>query len=429
MAASAHASARYGSSGIVKTRKRGARRRASPRTLLKVALLLAGTLFLAWLCVRAAAVEALGRSSPAAAATVASDDPRLALAAASIEFRVRQGAISPAASKRAITALQSAPLAYDPFLFAGVQELVSGDKRAASAMILEARRRNPRSRMTRLIYLDEALQSGRPDDAAVEIAAISRLVPESFNLLLPELARYALDPKTAPALIKALRPDPKLRDSVLFQLASKGADPEAILRLARSGPSSPDTKERPDWQGKLLQVLVERGDVARARDLWFGFSGVDPAQLREPVYDGAFRGLPGPAPFNWKLSQSPAGVAERTRAPALQVEYYGRVDTELASQLLLLQPGRYLLSLTAAGNAPASEGGVSWELSCARGKTVIGAAAVNRISYKPKRVEAPFQVPANCPAQWLRLLGTSAEFPAAHSITISDVQIRRAAGR
>jgi hypothetical protein len=395
--------------------------------LIKVALLLAVAIFIGWLCVRAAALEVFSRNNPAVVAALAPNDPRVTTGLAGIEFGLRNGAVTPATTRRVAETLKDLPLGHDPFFFAGLGRLVGGDERAALPLIREARRRNPRSRMARLVYLDQVLRAGQVEEAAIEIAALTRLVPEAGRVLVPELGKYAVDPRTAPALIQALRPDPKLRNAVLEQLARSGADPEAVLRLAASGPPSPESEGVLDWQRLLLTALIEKGQVARARGLWSQFSGVGAEQSRQSVYDGGFRGLAGPAPFNWQFTESSAGVAELTKAPALQVEYYGRAEAELAGQLLQLGPGRHALSLAAAGNAPKSGGGIAWVLTCLGSKAPIATLPIANLTYAPKRLAASFAVPANCPAQWLRLIGTPAEFPAAHSITLSDLRIDKAA--
>jgi hypothetical protein len=181
---------------------------------------------------------------------------------------------------------------------------------------------------------------------------------------VPELARYAADPKTAPALIRALEPDPDLRNAVLAHLAGKG-EIEAAMRLAESGAGSSDGGDAPQWQNVLLQNLVEKGEI-------------------------------------------------------------GRADAELASQLLQLTPGRHVLSFTVSGSSPKGGGVVSWKLECARSKADIATIALNDLSYTPRRLNLRFDVPASCPAQWLKLTGTTADLPSAHNLTISDLQVRRA---
>ncbi|HEX8442028.1 MAG TPA: hypothetical protein VF631_00105 [Allosphingosinicella sp.] len=410
----------------MKTRRRRAGGEAFDwRRLPKIVLISLGAIFLGWLSVRAAVSEALARRNPAAAAAILPNDPGVAFTLATAEFRARQGPVSAATYDRVLAAFRKEPLAQEPFLFAALAELAGKNPAAAGPLIAEARRRHPRSRVGRLIYLDQVLRAGRVDEAASEIAVISRLVPEASRLLVPELARYAADPKTAPALIRALEPDPKIREQVLAHLAAKG-EIDAVMRLAGTAPSSGARGETPEWQNLLLATLVEKGEIARARSLWSRFAGLGAEALSYGVYDGAFRRAPGPAPFNWRFSESGAGVAEPTKQPALQVDYYGRADAELASQLLQLAPGRHVLSLTVSGSSPKGGGVVSWTLACARSKTEVATFALSNLSYSPKRLNLPFDVPAGCPAQWLKLKGTTAELPAAHSIIISDLQVRRA---
>lgn len=429
MAGLALASAKSALLDNVKTRKRAIRRRAlKPRMVLKGMLLATLAVFTGWLCVRAATVEALGRSSPMVAAKLAPHDPRVAIGFANVEFRAGQGVVSPEVSARAVQALQRAPLAHDPFFFAGLNSLVRGNSNAALPLIREARRRNPRSKTARLVYLDQVLRSGDTQEAAIEIAALSRLVPEASRVLVPELAKYAGDPKTADALIAALRPDPKLRDAVLEQLASSGADPDIILKLAASGPRDPETVGVPAWQGRMLTTLIEKGQIGRARTLWGTLAGVKPQEMGAGVYDGAFRGAAGPPPFNWKFAESAAGVAEPTKAPALQIEYYGRAEAELASQLLQLSPGRHTISMIATGSAPSGGGNVAWTLTCVGGKAPVAVVPIRSIDYKPRRLSATFAISRACPAQWLRLTGTPAEFPAVHSITVANLQVQRGQG-
>jgi hypothetical protein len=427
MAGSAAASVKSGSFRIVKTRSRRSRGEAFDwRRLPKIVLLSIGAIFIGWLCVRAAVSEALVRRNPTAAAKIMPDDPGVAFALASAEFGERQGPVSTATYNRVLAAFPLEPLAPEPFLLAALAKLAGGNPVEARPFVQEARRRHPRSRFARLIYLDQVLRAGRVEEAASEIAVISRLVPEASRLLVPELARYAANPKTASALVRALEPDPVMRDSVLAHLAGKG-EIEAAMRLAGSGPSSAEDGGAPHWQNLLLEKLVEKGDVGRARSLWARFAGVDAGALGYGVYDGQFRRAPGPAPFNWRFSESGSGVAEPTKQPALQVDYYGRADAELASQLLQLAPGRHVLTFTVSGSSPKGGGAVSWRLVCARSKTEIAAFALSNLSYTPRRLSLPFNVPANCPAQWLRLTGTTADLPAAHNVIIADLQVRRSA--
>lgn len=411
----------------MRRRRREARSRAIDWKKAPWAVLLAGgAVFVGWLAVKAAAVDALVRRNPFAAAGFAPDSPRIPLRYAMIEFQQRSGRISPGVARAAIGSLQHAPLVEEPFLIAALNSLVERDQSRADSLLREARRRNPRDQVTRILLLDGHLRTGRVQEAASEIAAISRLVPGTSTVLTPQLAKFAAEPKTRASLAAVLRSDPSLRDMLLEHLARTSADSELILELA--GPlSAAPPPEPPIWQPLLLNSLVKEGKVERAQSLWGRFAGVQPRDAARPVYDGAFRGLPGSPPFNWQFVSSPAGVAEPSRNSGLQVDYYGRVDAELASQLLALKPGRYRLAFQAAGDVPERGSSLAWIVICHPGTAAIATIPISNISYAAKGISGEFVVPASgCPAQWLRLMGTAAEFPTALNATISNLQVQSA---
>jgi hypothetical protein len=391
----------------------------------KIVLLSGGAVAVGWLAVQSATVDALARRNPYAAASISPGDPRIALNLAMTEFRLKQGAVTPAVAERAIGSLQDAPLAEEPFFLAALAALVRGDEAAAEPLLVEAKRRNPRSRATRILLLDRHLRAGRVRQAAAEMSGVSRLMPATRSVLVPQLARFAGDPKTSGVLAEILRSDPELKRSLLEHLASSGAEPDIVLRLAGNEAGPAANGQSPAWQQQLLSSLVNKGDVAGAQALWARFAGVTAGGAA--VYDGQFQRRPGPPPFNWQFASSAAGVAEPTKSRSLQVEYYGRADAELASQLLTLPPGRHQLRFKAVGDTPERGSSVSWRLVCHPSKVEIASVPINKLSYAPRTIGSAFVVPpSGCSGQWLRLVGMPAEFPTAHSITISDLQIGKA---
>jgi hypothetical protein len=391
-------------------------------------LLAGGAALVGWWGFLAAAGEELAGSNPLVAAGIVPDDPRVAINLARMEFRTQQSVPRPEVMLNAVNALAKAPLASDPFFFAGMQALAARDEARGRRLIEEARRRSPRDTIVRIVALDGLLRSGSVKDAAAEVTVISRLMPQTATVLIPQLAKFATDPRTRPALADVLKNDPGMQDAVLSHLAGKGTDPQIVLSLAPPITPLPPGSQGPGWQAALVRSVIDSGDLGEARKLWARFAGVDLGTLNEGVYDGRFQRLPGAAPFNWQFTASGAGVAEPSRAPALQVEYYGRADVELASQIVPLRAGTYTISFMASGSIPraSGEGGLAWRVDCYPAKDVLTATPIRELSYSPKRLSGRFSLPAACPAIWLRLMGTGAEFAATHSVTITDLQIRRA---
>ena len=372
-------------------------------------------------------MNALLRSNPAAAASLSADDPRVAHALAMAEFRQKGGEVSKQNLQLVAQSLRRAPLAEEPFVLSGLQALVRENTSASERLLLEAMRRNPRSRATRLLLLDRYMKTGRIDAAAREIAVLNRLIPEANQVLIPELSKFAGDPKARGALGRTLRNDPLLQQEILKHLAISGAAPETVLSLARASESPLTKAAANEWQGILVQKLVEKSEISRAYSIWSRFLGSSHAGGRKSgVYDGNFERKPGSPPFNWQLTGGGAGVAEIAARGGLQVEYYGRVRTDLASQVLMLDPGTHRLTFSAEGEASGKSSYLAWRVECIPSKAEAGEVPIRNLSFARKVLSGKFTVPASgCGSQWLRLVGMPAEFPEGQSATIRDLRIER----
>lgn len=426
MAASAAASVKSSSSPLVKTPRAGSSARGGGWWIL-LALAAVGAALLGWLVVRTSAADALATKSPYIATKIVPNDPRVAFEIAMTEFRTRGGLVTDRSKQRAFRASLEAPLAEEPFLIAAVDALAAGDRVRGQQLLLAGRRRDPRSDLTRLLLLDGYLRANNITEATDEISALSGIAPRAGGLLIGELARLAQTPETRSGLERALRKNPAFRDRLLEHLASNNADPDVILRIATNVPAAGGASGPAPWQGRLVTSLAERGQIQRAYELWRTFFAPQAAEKKVGIYDGRFQGLPGSGPFSWSYPASPAGMAERTPARTLQVDYYGRDAAELANQLLMLPAGRHRLSVRVEGDAEGEGSKLSWRIECQPSKAQIADLTLRKLTYAPRVMSADFTVPSSgCSTQWLRLVGTAGEFPKGQNATISAVQIAAA---
>jgi hypothetical protein len=217
--------------------------------------------------------------------------------------------------------------------------------------------------------------------------------------------------------------NPSLQDEVLTYLARDARNAGLVMALAGNSLGRAGAAEVPTWQTTLLAALVERGEFGRARDLWLKIAGLRNASFG--LFNPQFAKLNAPAPFNWTLSSGDFGVAEAIAAGGLQIVYYGRTDANLATQLLLLSPGSYELRMTVVRQADTQESsGLSWSLSCRPGEREILKLPISG-SGAPQRVTGEFTVPANCPAQLLKLAGAAQELAASEQAVITDLALVR----
>lgn len=423
MAGSAAANARSSSLPSVRTDRRGA---FAPVRIIAFLILLASAMLAGWMVIKVTAANLFNKDRFLAAAPLAADDPQARLSTALARLMAGRGRVTPELMAEVRDAAKAAPLADEPFLIAGIEAIARGDSARGERLLEEARERSPRSRMTRLILLDRYLRAGRIDEAGTEIAVLVELVPAAEKLLVAELARLSLDPGTRATLRPILASRPALLQQVLDQLAANPANADVTLDLWRSA-GRPALPQNARWQEALVQGLVSRGQVGRARSIWAQFA--PGAQEGGFIYDPTFRNLTAPPPFGWKLSEGGGGVAEPSQNGALQIDYYGREDADLATQLLTLPPGRYRLSVMAEGE-PAGEGSrLLWGVGCTGAKTQLAALRLDELAYEPRRLTADFQVPtAGCAGQILALKGVASEFPKGRTATLRELRIDRVQG-
>jgi hypothetical protein len=386
----------------------------------------AGALVLIWLAVQVSAANALLEGTGEAAPAWAADSAYLRLDQAGDELQL-SGDPTDETVRAALAAFRRAPLSDVPLLIGARQALAAGRDAQADRLIEMAARRNPRSRYTLLLELDRNIRRGRTAEAAETMGVLTRFFPEVGDFLVAELARMAADPASRAAVRHVMETDPQLRTAVLEQLARDGGDPDVVIALAGPQARLAARADAPRWQRLLLDGLVGRGQPGEALRIWSRLVGPEAPVRVGGIYDPDFAGLPGPPPFNWSLAAGADGFAERAGGGGLYAQFFGRGDAELASQLILLEPGSYRLVFKVAGEADGEHGLLAWTVACHPGGQRLVAIPIPEVDFAARQLVADFRVPqSGCASQWLRLVGTAAEFPEDQQITITDLRIEGA---
>ena len=377
------------------------------------ALLLAGQV------VRNAAVYAFVDTDPVAASRAwpSHPDAMIALGMSAIGAAAHRGqSVRPDVLEQIYAAAARAPLAAQPYLVRGVQAQLAGDGSAAERAFQAAEWRDPRSLPARFFLADNYLRKGNVQRGLTEFAALARLAPNGVVSVSPYLASYARDPSRWPQIRTLFRTDPELQDPTLQLLAGDAGNSSAILALADRAHRNAQSP----WLPTLLTALVSQGQFAKARAIWEEVSGArtGPADL---LFDAGFADGGPPAPFNWSLTSSTVGLAERQRGGRLHVIYYGQEDGVLASQLLILPPGHYRLSMNIVGGGRQAAP-LRWSLACASAQAPLASAGLDKLAAQP----LIFEVPAGCGAQRLELSGSSSDIAHQVEVTIHDLALVKA---
>ena len=382
---------------------------------VRLVLIAIAAVLLAIEVIRDAAVRELSMFRPAEAARVWSGHPSVETSLAMTQIAQAahaHRAIAPSAFAMMDDVAAKAPLAPEPFLVRGVEAELGGNTQEAQRAFEAAQRRDPRSLPAAYFLAKRYLLIGDAKRGLGQLAALARLAPQGNLVVAPYLALYARKSANWPALRSLFRANPELAEPALIELAGNIATAPAVLALADPAEKARDAH----WLGPLLNTLTSAGKYGDAHALWGRLTGANTSAL---LYDAAFRDTLSPAPFNWLLTSSTVGVAER-QAGRLHVVFYGQEDGILASELLLLQPGQYHLSMQLLGDQSRSHS-LTWSIWCDKSDLPIASVNLDVAAQKGWT----FAVPANCPAQSLRLSGTSLDIAQQVDVMLTSLKLEK----
>ena len=377
-------------------------------------------LVLAAVVVRNAAVDALADTNPVLAAQLWSTHPDVELALGMTEIakaaRDRKP-VPPQAFQSIDDAARKAPLAPEPFLVSGVGAQMAGRTAAAERLFLEAQWRDPRSLPAHYFLADHYFRTRDAARGLTQIAILANLSPGGVQGSAPYIAAYARDPANWPRLRAVFRANPELESAALTTLSADAANADVILALTPPSRRTVDSL----WLQPLLNSMVGAGEYAKAKAIWASVSGVGSAS-QMLLFDPQFARSRPPPPFNWTLTSSTVGLAERQPGGRLHAIFYGQEDGVLARQLLVLPPGQYRLSMRLSGDLARARA-LSWSLQCATAQSPAATVPLNVAAARGWM----FEVTADCPAQWLQLSGTSSDMPQQSDVTLSGLRLDRQA--
>ena len=366
--------------------------------------------------VRNALVSALAPMNPAAAARAWRGHPDSELSLGMTEIARSSRARRPVpewAFDTINNAATKSPLAADPYLVRGVQAGLSGNNALAQRAFEAAQWRDPRSLPAAYFLADRYFRSGNVNGGLREVGALARLSPDGGTAAVPYLAQYAASAANWPALRSLFAVSPQLEHPVLVALASDIKTVPAALALG-----DPRESGNQPWLGQAVDTLIKAGDYPKALLVWQRMAGAR-AQPPAPLRDASFSDSISPPPFNWQLTSSTVGLAERQRG-RLHVLFYGDEDGTLASQLLLLPPGSYRVSFRLVGDAARGHA-LTWAVWCDKAPQALSAMNLDVAAARGWQ----FRVPAGCKAQWLRLSGVSADMPQQVDISVGGLTLTK----
>jgi len=318
------------------------------------------------------------------------------------------------ARSAALAALKRSPI--DPFALSalGFAAEASGDTGKANRLLRLAGKVSRRDPKVEAWLMQSCARVGDFTCLYEHADSLLRRSPSTADALFPYLASSSMaSTAAANALAKRLATKPLWRASFIDYMAIKFAEPGAMFPILEA--LATGEGRRTDREVSLyLERLMNNQRYEQALVSWLLFMPADRLQDLAGLYDGQFRGLDGPTPFNWSTygglgaQVQMAASPDRPHDPALHVEYDGFNNVRLISQAVILAPGEYKFAGEILARDPAAADFFRWTMTCMGDNRVL---MQTRIKGGPARqsFEVPVEIPQDCPAQMVELKPTPGE--------------------
>lgn len=373
-------------------------------------VLIAGAVVLAW---QIAIQPFLQRAPVEAAIRLAPSSPLVLRRAAEAELAAGRTDNAAALGREA---LARAPFDVRALRTVGLTEAQAGRVDRADDLLTLAGNWSLRDDPTHAWLIERRLRRGDYPSAFAHADTLVRrrqdIQPQVFRMFT---VAGTEDPQRAlPVIAALLAANPPWRQSYLFSLEKTPEEFQVAASLAILLQASAAPLSNPELQ-RLYRTLLKNGQIDAIRTIR---SRLDRPVADIAVTNGDFSDPLAPEPFQWRLTQKAGIVAEivaddvRTDNTALRVEYDGYGTGRIVEQLTVLAPGSYVFSAQTKVEMGDPSARLAWTLTCVTGGRVVtsipgGSTVPGPHAWAP--FSGRFEVPADCPAQWLRLEARAAD--------------------
>lgn len=340
------------------------------------------------------------------------------------------GAVDAETRRMLRESLERAPLLANPLVLAGLDASARNDDQRARILFREAKRRDPRSIIARYWLFDDEMGRGDYIAGLADAGPLMALQPVAGNAILAYLTALLNVPQARPALIRAMRTEPSWRDDFVRQAASSPSLIAPLRQVIAAAPRRNEAAAREE-QRIVIQGLANSGDFATARQLWL--ASLPPAfQARaHGLYNNGFADWPGGPPFNWSYPSASSGVGMPPRGgtgvsqSGLQIHFGGDAPKVVATQTVMLPPGKYSLSYQIqALSEPSSDGAtIEARVYCEGPGKLLASLVAQNLSTHAKAFTLPFTAPPGCKALTVQFRAVPGMSPGPLDATIDAVDL------
>jgi hypothetical protein len=324
----------------------------------------------------------------------------------------------------ATEALTRSPASTRAIRVLAVSALLGGDEARADQLMQSALALSRRDLASNLYMIERAVAANRPGRALHFFDIALRTSPASNDQLMPVLANAIADDALFQYFDKLAARNPPWFSGFVASATYFAPPVRNVTRLAVRHPALTAGKDA-QIPGLLLDRLVRDKDFAFA-NRYYRSLGRPGSRAGTLVRDEKITSSSYVGPFEWAFVVQEAFGGEVASQGGLRFYASDGGSGGVASQLLLLDPGRYsLASHLEAGFSP-REGMAEWRVECMDGPQ-LGAFRAQSTGRGVAAARGVFQVPAQgCPAQRLALHVSAAAGSAGVEGTVRAVSISKA---
>lgn len=301
-----------------------------------------------------------------------------------------------------------------------------GDTRRAEKLLRMAAKLSRREPGAQLWLIEASARKGDVAQTLFHYDIALRTKPDTQTILFPRLVSAIEDREIRSALKKYIRAENGWApDFLLFANANSKNLPVLVdLVIETDGLIDSERAKRQELQ--LLNRLISESYYADARRLFMHIRGAKPARMTNASFDVSDRDASF-GPMGWQVledSDAGGGFIGKTNNSQIAFSLFANSSTTrpVASKLLYLKPGGYILSVRLA-NLDRGEGGfLRWQLRC----PALEGGPVWTIDSINLSLRAELMVPANCPVQFLDLIASGGDGQTGLEATIASVAVSRA---
>lgn len=288
-----------------------------------------------------------------------------------------------------------------------------GDTRRANALARYAEAMSRRDLPTQLWLIQTAAQRNDIPTVLMHFDRAMKTSVQGRTVLFPILSAAASDPTVWRPLAGMLARHPQWWRAFVDQLAPTGTSPEALYAIARATRIELPESADPALLQAIEKRLVDLGAYRVAADLFNRSRGLPPGAAAT-LRNGGFEQPGGWDPFEWNLLDAPdlAAVRQPSGRPgkgnALYLTAVNGRSGDVATQLVILRPGRYGIAATVGGVRGDPLAFPRIAVRCANGGRVLLDAVLPAASDGGRAWRDGFAIPTECPAQRVVIRATSA---------------------